>query len=405
MRILHILDHSVPLQSGYTFRTLGILKQQRALGWTTIHLTSAKQGWSDEAEQDIDGWHFFRTRPNRTFIASMPLLRQYSVIQTLSKRLIQVATLARPNILHVHSPVLNAIAALKVGRLLGIPVVYEVRAFWEDAAADHGTSSEGGARYQLTRILESYALRRVSAITTICQGLHNDICTRGIPPHKVTVIPNAVDLTRFSTPPQINHELARTLGLTGGPLIGFIGSFYAYEGLPLLLQALPKMLTASPTLRLLLVGGGRQETELKALTAQLGLSQKVIFCGSVPHEQITQYYQLLDILVYPRLPMRLTELVTPLKPLEAMALGKLVVASDVGGHRELIFHNKTGILFQAGNAQALAEAVTGLLCKPESWPALRSAGRRFVENERNWSTCVGRYTSVYNSLLEAGTRR
>lgn len=404
MRILHILDHSVPLQSGYTYRTLCILKQQREMGWTTIHLTSAKQGWSDEVEQDVEGWHFFRTRPDCAAIASLPLLRQYSVIETLAKRLIQVAKLTRPDILHAHSPALNAIAALRVGKLLNIPVVYEVRAFWEDAAADHGTSTEGGLRYYLTRMLEGYALRRVGAITTICEGLQKDICGRGIPPQKVTIIPNAVDISRFSTSNQKNQDLPCMPGIEGHPRIGFIGSFYAYEGLALLLQALPQMLAAYPTLHLLLIGGGRQEAELKELTKQLGLSDKVIFCGSAPHAQIAQYYQLLDVLVYPRLPMRLTNLVTPLKPLEAMALGKLVVASDVGGHRELISHNKTGVLFQAGNHRALAEAVIELLHKTESWPALRLAGRQFVEDERNWHSSVGRYTNVYKSQLDVRAR-
>lgn len=404
MRILHILDHSVPLHSGYAFRTLSILKQQRAMGWTTIHLTSAKQGCSDDEDQDVDEWHFFRTQPNRFFFA-LPLLRQYSAIQTLTKRLTQVAKFTRPDILHAHSPALNAIAAIRVGKLLSIPVVYEVRAFWEDAAVDHGTSTEGGVRYHLTRMLESYALRRVGAVTTICEGLHNDICARGITPNKITVIPNAVDLARFSAGTQTDQELADRLDLEDHPRIGFIGSFYAYEGLPLLLQAMPEMLTAYPTLRLLLIGGGRQEGELKMITDRLGLNDNVIFCGPVPHAQITRHYQLLDVLVYPRLPMRLTDLVTPLKPLEAMALGKLVVASDVGGHRELISHDRTGVLFSAGDAGALAKAVIGLLGKTENWPALRLAARQFVENERNWHTSVERYANVYKSQLDTGAQR
>jgi len=404
MRILHILDHSVPLQSGYAFRTLSILKQQRSMGWTTIHLTSVKHGWSNDEEQDVDGLHFFRTRPNRILSLS-PLLRHCSVIQTLIKRLTQVAKLTQPDILHAHSPALNAIAAIRVGRLLGIPVVYEVRAFWEDAAVNHGTSTERGLRYRFTRLLETYALRRVSAVTTICEGLYNDICARGISSHKITVIPNAVDVGRFPAATQTSQDLASRLALKDFPRIGFIGSFYAYEGLALLLRALPEILATYPTLRLLLIGGGRQETELRALTVQLGLDENVTFCGSAPHADIAQYYQLLDVLVYPRLPMRLTNLVTPLKPLEAMALGKLVVASDVGGHRELISHNKTGILFQAGDARALAEAVIGLLRETENWPALRMAARQFVENERSWHSSVRRYENVYKSQLDARAQR
>ena len=393
MRILHILDHSLPLHSGYAFRTVAILRQQRALGWHTVQLTGAKQGPSESGQQLVDGWHFYRTAPSRRWWARLPVLRQAAVIVGLAVRLRRLARRLRPDILHAHSPALNAIAALNAGRALGIPVVYEVRAFWEDAAADHGSSRAGGLRYQLTRALESHALRRADAVTTICEGLRRELCARGVPAHKITVIPNAVDAGAFNA--AHNPALARTLGLDGHPVIGFIGSFYAYEGLALLLQAMPGMLAAQPALRLLLAGGGPQEAALRALAAQLGVEGAVVFAGRVPHAQVAAYYQLLDICVYPRLPMRLTELVTPLKPLEAMAQGRLVVASDVGGHRELVEHGKTGMLFRAGDAGALAQAVLHLLLAPDSWTPLRRQARAFVETERSWAASVGRYAHVY----------
>ena len=400
MRILHILDHSLPLHSGYTFRTLAILRQQRALGWFTMQLTSAKQGPSDGARQQlVDGWHFYRTAPNARWWARLPVLRQVAVIIGLAVRLRQLARQARPDILHAHSPALNAIAALNAGRALGIPVVYEVRAFWEDAAADHGSSRPGGLRYRLTRALESYALHRADAVTTICDGLRRELCARGVPAHKITVIPNAVDAAAFDA--VADPALVRSLGLDGCPVIGFIGSFYAYEGLALLLRAMPRLLAAQPALRLLLAGGGPQEAALRALAAQLGIDHAVVFSGRVPHAQVASYYQLVDICVYPRLPMRLTELVTPLKPLEAMAQGRLVVASDVGGHRELVEHGKTGMLFRAGDVEALAQAILALLLAPASWPALRRQARAFVETERSWDASVIRYAPVYARVAAA----
>ena len=396
MRILHILDHSLPLHSGYSFRTLAILRQQRALGWHTMQLTSAKQGQSDGAQQLVDGWHFYRTAPDARWWARLPVLRQAAVIIGLAVRLRQLAQRLRPDILHAHSPVLNAIAALNAGRALGIPVVYEVRAFWEDAAADHGSSPPGGLRYRLTRALETYALRRADAVTTICDGLRRELCARGVPAHKITVIPNAVDADAVDAPDP--PALARALGLEGHPVIGFIGSFYAYEGLALLLRAMPRMLAAQPALRLLLAGGGPQEGALAALAAELGVAGQVVFAGRVPHAQVGAYYRLLDICVYPRLAMRLTELVTPLKPLEAMAQGRLVVASDVGGHRELIEHGRTGMLFRAGDGEALAQAVLALLLAPDDWPALRRQARDFVDTQRSWGASVGRYAPVYARL-------
>jgi PEP-CTERM/exosortase A-associated glycosyltransferase len=400
MRVIHILDHSIPLQSGYAFRTLAILKEQRALGWETCHLTGPKQGPAAAQEEQVDGWHFYRTPPPHGILKSVPGLAELELMGEIAFRIEQVAKRVRPQILHAHSPVLNALPALRVGRRLGIPVVYEVRALWEDAAVDHGTAREGGLRYRLSRGLETWALRRADAITTICEGLRDDIVARGIPAEKVTVVPNAVDIEAFSVGGAPDPELKQRLGLGGALVLGFIGSFYAYEGLAVLLRALTRLLAQGERVRVLLVGGGRQEAELKQLASELGVANHVVFAGRVPHGEVQRYYDLIDVLVYPRLSMRLTELVTPLKPLEAMAQGRLLIASDVGGHRELIRHGETGTLFKAGDADALATAVMDLLREPARWPALKAAARRYVETERNWKASVTRYEDVYASVMQ-----
>jgi PEP-CTERM/exosortase A-associated glycosyltransferase len=396
LRILHVLDHSIPLHSGYTFRTLSILREQRKLGWETFHLTSPKHSLGNGADETVDGWHFFRTPAQSG--KHLPGFGQIALMRQLERRLQQVAEQVRPDILHAHSPVLNAIPALRVGKRLGIPVVYEIRAFWEDAAVDHGTTREGSARYRLTRWLETRAIKRADHLFTICEGLRADMAQRGVAPAKITVIPNAVDIESFEPGGQPDLALKHSLGLDGASVVGFIGSFYAYEGLDLLLQAMPAILAQRPEVRVLLVGGGPQDQALKAQAQQLGIAEKVIFTGRVPHAQVQRYYDLVDVLAYPRHSMRLTELVTPLKPLEAMAQGRLLVASDVGGHQELIRHGQTGVLFKAGDAAALAAAVVKLLGAPQSWPALREAGRRFVEEERNWTRSVGNYVEVYQKL-------
>ena len=401
LRILHVLDHSIPLHSGYTFRTLSILREQRRLGWATDHLTSAKHTAGFATEEDVEGWHFFRTPGAAGSASRIPGMTEFNLMRDLESRLETVAEQVRPNIIHAHSPVLNALPALRVGKRLGIPVVYEVRAFWEDAAVDHGTTTEGSLRYRLTRLLETRALRRASHVFTICEGLRKDIVARGIAPDKVTVIPNAVDIESFELGGHADAALQSQLGLQGCAVVGFIGSFYAYEGLDLLLDALPLLLRQRPEVRLLLVGGGPQEAALKAQAQRLGIADKVVFTGRVPHDEVARYYNLIDVLAYPRHSMRLTELVTPLKPLEAMAQGRLLVASDVGGHRELIQHAKTGWLFTAGDAQALAQAVLDLMDRRSEWPQMREAGRRFVEGERHWRGSVGRYAAPYQAVLNA----
>jgi PEP-CTERM/exosortase A-associated glycosyltransferase len=397
-RILHVLDHSIPLHSGYTFRTLSILREQRKLGWETFHLTSPKQIDCDVSEETVNGWHFYRSSPVGK-LATVPVLGQWALMQQLERRLLQVAQQVRPDIIHAHSPVLNALPALRVGKRLGIPVAYEVRAFWEDAAVDHGTTTEGSLRYRLTRAMETRALQRAQHVFTICEGLRADIVARGIAAARVTVIPNAVDIDSFNTSGQPDVALKARLGLQDATVIGFIGSFYAYEGLDLLLDALPQIIAKLPHVRVLLVGGGPQDAALKAQAQRLGLADKVVFTGRVPHTEVQRYYDLIDVLAYPRHSMRLTELVTPLKPLEAMAQGRLLVASDVGGHKELIRHGETGVLFQAGDASSLARSITDLLSQRERWPALCQAGRSFVEAERNWAASVSNYRTPYASLL------
>jgi len=409
VKVLHVLDHSIPLHSGYTFRTRAILRGQRRLGWQTFHLTGPKHAaGSDEEgppEETVDGLHFFRTPAAPGPLLRGPGLDQWALIRQIERRLQEVAQQVRPDILHAHSPVLDAIPALRVGRRLGIPVVYEVRAFWEDAAVDHGSTTEGSLRYRLSKRLETYALRRADHVFTICEGLRRDIVSRGIAAGRVTVIPNAVDIETFAPGGTADDALKATLGLSGATVVGFIGSFYAYEGLDLLLQALPALLQRRPEVRVLLVGGGPQDAALKAQAQALGVADKVVFTGRVPHAQVQRYYDLVDVLTYPRHSMRLTELVTPLKPLEAMAQGRLLVASDVGGHKELIRHGETGWLFEADDAQALTQAVEELLARRDQWPGLRAAGRAFVERQRNWARSIAGYREPYERLVQQGAAR
>ena len=401
LRILHVLDHSTPLQSGYTFRTLSILAEQRRLGWETFHLTSPKHTAGFATEEEVDGWHFYRTPGAAVSGSRVPGMAEIDLMRDLESRLQNVVEQVRPHILHVHSPVLNALPALWLRRRLNIPVVYEMRASWEDAAVDHGTTKEGSLRYRLSRAIETFALRRADQVTTICEGLRDDIALRGVADDKITVIPNAVDVASFRFGIDPDAALQQRLGLQGMTVLGFAGSFYHYEGLHLLIEAVQRMRPRHPQLRLLLVGGGPQEAALKAQVAQAGLGDSVIFTGRVPHAEVQRYYELIDLLAYPRLPSRLTDLVTPLKPLEAMAQGNVFVASDVGGHRELIRHGQTGYLCPAGDPAALELALEDALARRSEWPAVRAQARRFVEQERTWANSVGRYGGVYQRALQA----
>ncbi|MCB1842287.1 MAG: glycosyltransferase, exosortase A system-associated [Halioglobus sp.] len=400
MKVLHVLDHSIPLHSGYTFRSRSILREQRSMGWQTAQITSPKhnQGKQQPETEEVDGLLFYRCTKPSGVAERLPLLGQLSVISTLEKRLAEVARLEEPDVIHAHSPALNGVAAVRVGRALGIPVVYEVRGFWEDAAVSHGTSREGGLRYRLTRAMETWVLKRADAVTCICNGIHGDLLERGIAADKITIVPNAVDAGRFQPVGKRDADLVQKYGLQGRKVVAFIGSFYEYEGLDLLVDAMPALLAARPELTLLLVGGGQVADALKARVAELGIGGSVIMTGRVPHDEVEAYYSVTDVLVYPRKSMRITELVTPLKPLEAMAQKSLFLASDVGGHRELIRDGVTGTLFHADDKDDLVRKLLELFADESRWSAMREAGRSFVERERTWRNSVANLKPVYQQL-------
>ena len=180
-------------------------------------------------------------------------------------------------------------------------------------------------------------------------------------------------------------------------MLGFIGSFYTYEGLALMIDAMPALLAKDPAIRLLLVGGGQDEEALRRRVMKKRLDGKVVFTGRVSHDQILAYYSLIDICLYPRLPMPLTDLVTPLKPLEAMAAGRIVIASDVGGHRELIGDGETGFLFKAGYLTALVERVQDVLASRERWPQIRANGQAMAAT-RSWRTVTAAYRPLFERL-------
>jgi PEP-CTERM/exosortase A-associated glycosyltransferase len=396
-RILHVLDHSLPLHSGYTFRTRAIMKAQAGAGWEVAGLTGVRHYQHgilpDAAEEMAEGLRFFRTQ---SLPSGPPLLREWGEVSALSDRIVALHSEWPFDLIHAHSPALNGMAGARAAERLGLPFVYEIRAFWEDAAVGNGTGREGSARYRLTRALENHVVKQADRVAVICDGLRSDLVTRGFAAEKIFVSPNGVDMELFGNPPPADEALAAQLGLTGKAVIGYIGSFYDYEGIDDLIAAMPLMASDA---HLLLVGGGPMEKALKSQAESSSARDRIHFVGRVPHEEVERYYSLVDVLAYPRKAMRLTELVTPLKPLEAMAQGRLVAASSVGGHRELIQDGVTGTLFAPDDPAAIAKALDALLANRAHWPERRATARAFVAEERNWQKNIVRYDPVYHLLL------
>jgi glycogen synthase len=396
------LDHSLPLQSGYTFRTRAILKAQTALGLEVRGITGLRHMAKGPNPEVADDLTFYRTKGH----AGGPVLwREWREIGRFAAAIDAVCKEWRPDVIHAHSPALCGMAAMRIAKKRGIPLVYEIRAFWEDAAVDNGTSSEGSVKYQLTRALEEHVVRGADAVITICHGLKDDLVSRGFDPGHFTLMPNGVDLALFGESLQRDAGFAEEIGLGQGPVIGFIGSFYDYEGIDDLITAMPMLAQRHPDARLLLVGGGPMEAALRAQAAASPAADAIRFIGRVPHQEVEKYYALADIMAYPRKKSRLTDTVTPLKPLEAMAQNKLVAASDVGGHRELVRDGVTGTLFAADDPAACALALAELLDDRSIWDVRRAAGREHVAMRHDWAKNAENYLGVYHSLLGIGNKR
>ncbi len=397
MRILHVLDHSLPYFSGYSFRSQYILRAQRQLGLDVFAVTSPKHERFDKLVETIDGIEYHRTEwPTYSKVQGIPLAKQIATVAKLAKEVSRLGVEINADVIHAHSPSLCGLAAAKAARSLKLPMVYELRYYEEDAAVDRGKTQYNSMRYRLSQRLEQQALEQADAVVTISRALRGDLIGRRISPEKIFIVPNGVDIENFK-PAEPDEELTVKYGLSNRIVIGFIGSFYFYEGLETLIEAAKILFVHRHDVKLLLVGEGEAETMLRQQIPE-ALRERFIFTGNVPHEEVRRYYSVMDVLVYPRRRSRLTELTTPLKPLEAMAMGKVVVASDVGGLRELLDDGNAGILVETDNAEALAEQLLRLAENERERQAMAKRGSEFVVNERSWSSIAVGYQSIYDHL-------
>ncbi len=398
MKVLHVLEYSRPNISGYSLRSDAIIRHQRKIGITTKQLTSQRYQDFNALEEDVDGVVYQRTEKSTSFLTKIPFINYLFHINHLAKRIEKAVLSDKPDVIQTHSPMFNALAAVKIGKKYNIPVTYEVRALWEDAAVDTGKTQEGSFKYRMIKAIEHSAFQKADAISCICQGLKADLIKRGIPESKVFVTPNAVDIENFQPSYKRDSELEQSLNLIDKKVVAFVGTFFKYEGLSYAIEAMKTIAETRDNIHLLLVGAGNELDNLKQQVAEAKLEKLITFVGRVPFDEVNRYYSLADVMVFPRESIRLTELVTPLKPLESMAQFKPVIASDIGGHRELMIDGETGFLFPADDAQALANKITAIIDDKELLTKVSEAGLLYVQNERNWLNTAKQYLPVYQKL-------
>lgn len=408
--ILHVLDHSWPIVSGYSIRSRGLVAAQQQLGESIMVVTGPLHQLEDPmaGEVVVDGVRHFRTPiVGKIQTASLrgrwPLMREELVIRMLRNRILEIMDKYPVRIVYAHSPVLCGLAGLQAARKKRIPFIYEIRAFWEDAAVDQNRTSPASIRYRLARQLETYVARNADAVTGIATHILSDLESRSISSEKLFHVPNGVDAERFS-PLSRDESLARELDLGNAPVLGFFGSLYRYEGISWAVRAAARLHARGCRFTLLIGGRGEDEDAVRDAIRECGATQYVRMIGQLPHEQILRYYSVVDVLICPRRSVRITELVTPLKPLEAMALEKPVLASSVGGLRELIEHERTGLLFRPEDASDFCLQAERLLASQSLRKSLGVRGRQTVLQQRDWKVLARRYQQIYDFALAPAER-
>lgn len=410
MRVLHVLDISIPMLAGYTSRSRYIVTSQRALGFEPSVVTSVRfQNPGRVRVEELDGIRHHRTLPPEpspwTARADRaPVLREALEIDHLRRSIVRVAREERPDVIHAHSSILCGIPGYLAARELGVPFVYEIRAFWEDAAVDAGTNSPGSPKYIAIQRAETELAKAADAVIGICHGIERELISRGVPAEDVFVVPNGVETERFTPTPR-DEALAEKYGLRGKTVVGYIGTFAAFEGVRFLEEALAGLIKGGrDDLRGLIVGEGPTYEACRRLAEEAGVGDRILHPGKVPHGEVKGLYSLVDILAYPRDRQRITELVTPLKPLEAMAMEKAVIGSSVGGLTELIEDERTGLIHRAEDTSDLAAKIVRLAGDPELRARLGKAGREYVERARRWRTLIGTHEAVYGRARQNWTK-
>jgi PEP-CTERM/exosortase A-associated glycosyltransferase len=405
MKVLHLLESSIPHTTGYTVRARAIVDYQRRLGIEPIVVTSPLFPARDSAVtlEHYDGVRYYRTNHIPAPASASSKLASYGVRAMMLARyrraVMDIAMRERPDVLHAHSSYTNAYAAFPTARRLGLPVVYEVRTLWGESAVVEDGWRPDSWKHKLIWRFELGAMRRADLVVPISRGIRDELVERGIRAEKLEIVPNGVDSSRFTPTPRDDGR-AEIAGLATHFVVGFVGSIRRLEGLSTLIEAYGICRSRGRRVGLVIVGEGPDKKALEAQALKLGQTD-IVFTGEVAHSEVASWYSIMDVLAYPRIRAVITERVTPLKPLEAMALGKVCIGSDVGGLTELIINGTTGIIFPSGNAEALAATLMGLMDDQPRMEQLRSRALEYVRTERDWGNIVPRYVELYERLVHS----
>lgn len=355
------------------------------------------------------------SRKVRRFLRPGPMwIEERILMRKMEDRVKEIARDTGAQIIHAHTPYRVGRPALRASRKLGLPFIYEMRGMWEETAVASGRWKVGGLAHRRFRKLETKTLLAADYVVCISETLRDEAISRGVDADRITVVSNAVDPeTMFpvdDSPSQdeLDHHAETVAALNVGEnttVVGYIGSLRDIEGVDDTATAVAHLVERGLDVRLLVVTGTANQQQLRDHCANLGLGDKAMVTGPVPRHRVHAYYSLIDIFVVSRPDTRVTRLVTPLKPFEAMLLGKPTVCSDLPALAEIIVHEQRGLLYPAGDTVALADAIQRLLEDDGLASRLSRTACAWVEKERVWPTVVKRSLEVYRTILSPSSER
>lgn len=402
--VFYLLHNSLPHNSaGYATRTHGLLSELNRIGWDVDGVTRlgypydmpGKADIPDVAMHDVVGnVDYRRLVRNRDIEKKNPM---FHYTERYSSELLDLAKERRPAIIHAASNHWNGLTAVKTARKLGIPSIYEVRGLWEVTRGSRNPEWAKSNMYKYIARMEADAAKGATQVFAITEALREELVSRGVEGEKIRVVPNGVDTSRF-TPITRDEELATRLGVAGKTVIGYVGSVLDYEGIELILEAAEVLNRSREDFHVLIVGDGAELERFQNHVQEHELEHVVTFTGRVPHEDVERYYSLVDITPFPRLPLPVCEMVSPLKPFEAMAMGKAVIASDVAALKEIVTPGVNGYLHEKGNAESLIEQLTTLLNDKEHTRRIGIQARDWVVEHRDWKQLATIIAEAYGEL-------
>ena len=446
-KILHVLANSAPDVNGYAVRTQMILQNQPqdvvgltspwypqretmidnftnngvqylrtvhplhnknrlSFGLELVKRQAVKDSVKQKQEHDLDSdskpsfvGKLFRAPGYFTKLA-WKVVEEKILMKYFMKRIMEVAKQEKVDLIHAHTPYRVGLPALRAARKLKLPFVYEMRGMWEETAVANGRWRLNGPAYRRFQNYETKVLRSADSVVCISETLKREAISRGVSESKITVVTNAVDekMSTESESHQLFDQVKQQLALKKSTkVVGYIGSLREMEGVDLTAEAVAQLSSRGHDVRFFVLSSESGQVELRQHSKKLGLGEKAIIAGPVPHDSVAQFYDLIDIFVVSRPDSRVTRLVTPLKPFEAMMMKKAVIASKLPALEEIIQHGKTGMLYKADDVNSLVETIEQILADEKAIVELGNNAHNWILACRTWQSVVENYYEAYQT--------